>query len=86
MEGGAPVEDGADAGHEESVSPVEDRVRADGEDVGAVPWNVLAALRLEAVGQLPHQLQGQGVDILSSESRVTTIIILCLFAVFGLDG
>lgn len=81
MEGGAPVEDGADAGHEESVSQVEGRVRADGEDVVVVPRNVLAALRLEAVGQLPHQLQGQGVGVLS---RVRTI--LCLFGVLGPDG
>lgn len=61
LEGGAPGEDGADAGHPEAVPPVEGGVGEAGEDIGAVPGHVLAAVRVEEVGQLPRELQGQGM-------------------------
>lgn len=56
--GRAPEKDGDRSGHAPGVSPVESGGGAAGHEVATVPGNVLVALRVEEVDELPHKLQG----------------------------
>lgn len=62
MVGGAPQAHGVDADYTAAVSSLEGGSSARGENVDITSRGILAAVRVETMDELSHQLQGQGVE------------------------